>query len=133
MPTRGEQMQADVLAILQGQDRPQSAYNVLAALRPAHPKIAPPTVYRALAALIERGQAHRVESLNAYMACAGDGHDHASIMSICDDCGWVEENTAPELLNQLSTVAGRSGFQSKRHIVEVHGVCAACSDRASEE
>jgi len=133
MPTRGEQMQAEILAVLRRQDRPQSAYDVLAALRPAHPKIAPPTVYRALAALTADGRAHRLESLNAFVACHHQGHAKASIMSICDDCGGVEENVAPDLLDQLSSIAGRSGFQSTRHVVELHGVCASCSDRSADE
>lgn len=133
MTTPGEKMRADVLAVLRREARPLSAYDVIAALRPAHPKIAPPTVYRALTALIERGRVHRLESLNAFVACLCEEHEHASIMSICDDCGGVEETVAPELLAQLSGVAERSGFQSTRHVVELHGVCASCSGGAARE
>ena len=105
-----------------------SAYDILAKLREDHPKIAPPTVYRALSALTDRGHVHRLESLNAYVSCqCADDHDHGpSVLSICDDCGGVEENVAPELMAQLSGVAAKSGFTAQRHVVELHGLCASC-------
>jgi Fur family zinc uptake transcriptional regulator len=53
---------------------------------------APPTVYRALNRLVDEGLAHRVESLNAYVACAHSQHgEGAAIFSICQECGAVEE------------------------------------------
>ncbi len=132
MGKRGERTQADVLAILRRRDGPLSAYDVLGELRETNPKIAPPTVYRALTALIGRGRIHRLESLNAYIACQCDSHRHAPILSICDDCGMVEESVAPDLLEKLSGVIGRSGFAPSRHVIEVNGVCAACGNgRAS--
>ena len=126
MSTRGEKMQAEVLAILRRRCGPLSAYDILGELREGHPKIAPPTIYRALAALTERGCAHRIESLNAFIACQCDRHHHASILSICDDCGLVEESVAPDLLKELSGIIGKSGFAPMRHVIEVHGVCASC-------
>ena len=53
MSTRGEQMQAQVLSVLKRKGAAMSAYDVLDQLRHEYPKIAPPTVYRALHALIE--------------------------------------------------------------------------------
>ncbi len=129
MTKRGEKMQADVLATLRQRRGPLSAYDVLGELRQISPKIAPPTVYRALAALTKRGQVHRLESLNAFIACQCDQHQHASIFTICDDCGAVEECVAPALLDELSSIAGRSGFAPKRHVIEVHGLCVSCGTR----
>ncbi len=126
MSKRGEKMQAEVLAILRQRGDPLSAYDVLGELREANPKIAPPTIYRALGVLTERGRVHRLESLNAYIACQCDNHQHASILSICDDCGSVEESVAPDLLDSLAGVIGKSGFAPLRHVIEVHGLCAAC-------
>ncbi len=126
MSKRGERMQADVLAVLCRRGRPLSAYEVLAALRETYPKIAPPTVYRALAALVDTGRVHRLESMNAFVACQCDRHPQAAILSICRDCGTVEESVAPELLAELSGVAGRSGFRPARHVIEIHGTCASC-------
>lgn len=126
MGRRGEVLQAEVLEIMRRRARPLSAYDVLGELREANAKIAPPTVYRALAALTDRGRIHRLESLNAYIACQCDGHRHASILSICSDCGTVEESVAPDLLAKLSTVTGKTGFAAQRHVIEIHGVCASC-------
>lgn len=103
-----------------------SAYTLPACLQQEHPKIAPPTIYRALAALLADGKVHRLESLNAYVACKCDRHAQASILSICDDCGTVEESVAPDLLDELSSVAGKSGFVPARHVIEIHGLCASC-------
>lgn len=126
MGKRGEKIQADVLAVLRRRSVPLSAYDVLRELHKIHPKIAPPTIYRALAALRERGRVHRLESMNAFIACQCDRHAQASILSICDYCGMVEESVAPELLEDLSSVAGRSGFRPSRHVIEIHGLCASC-------
>ena len=126
MGTRGEELQAQVLAVLRQSESPLSAYDVLGELRKTNPKIAPPTVYRALAALTGRRIVHRLESLSAYMACKRENHENASILSICDDCGIVEESVAPEVLEDLSTVAGQSGFRPARHVIEIHGMCASC-------
>ena len=126
MSKRGEKTQAAVLAILRRHPRPLSAYDVLREMLPTTPKISPPTVYRALAALTERGQVHRLESLNAFIACRRQGQHRASFMSICDDCGSVEECAAPDVLRELSNIAGKSGFAPTRHVIEVHGVCLSC-------
>lgn len=119
-------MQALVLAALRRHGGPRSAYDVLDDLRATQPKIAPPTIYNALAALTKSGRVHRVESLKAYIACQCDHHEQASILSICRECGMVEERVAPDLLESISDVLETSGFAATRHIVEVHGVCAAC-------
>ena len=119
-------MQAEVLAVLRRRRGPLSAYDVLRKLREANPKIAPPTIYRALSALTERGLVHRIESLNAYIVCQCDRHQHASVLSICDDCGAVDECVAADLLKVLSSIVGKSGFEPMRHVIEVHGVCGSC-------
>ena len=126
MSKRGEEIQAEVLAVLRRRRGPLSAYDVLGELREDNPKIAPPTIYRALAALTERGRVHRLESLNAFIACQCDRHQQASILSICDDCGIVEESVAPDLLTELSSIIAMSGFAPMRHVIEVHGLCASC-------
>lgn len=126
MSKRGKQMQAEVLAVLRSHRAPMSAYEMLGCLREENPRLAPPTIYRALAALTDRGSVHRLESLNAFIACQRDRHRQASILSICDDCGGVEENISAELLKKLSGIAAKSGFAPARHVVEIHGQCASC-------
>ena len=83
MGKRGKEMQTAVLAILRASDRPCSAYELLKSLKDIYPKIAPPTVYRALAALTQRGQIRRLESLNAFISCQSQKHQQKSVISIC--------------------------------------------------
>ncbi|MEM7268169.1 MAG: Fur family transcriptional regulator [Pseudomonadota bacterium] len=133
MAGRGLEMQTQILGMLQEAKTPKTAYELIAALRGDHPKIAPPTVYRALSALMESGKAHRLESLNAFVACQHTDHNDAAVMSICDDCGLVEESVAPGLTDEIANVAGKSGFAPQRHVIEVHGVCASCGDEGTAQ
>jgi len=126
MTRRGEKTRTEILAVLQAADGPMSAYDVLHRLQASHPKIAPPTVYNALSALTKTGRVHRVESLKAYIACQCDSTHQSAILSICDECGTVEERAAPGLIENLSGFVEESGFQPQRHVIEVHGVCASC-------
>ena len=122
-------MQADVLAVLRRRGTPMSAYEVLDQLRDGNPRLAPPTIYRALAALIERGRVHRLESLKAFVACRCERHRHVPIFSICEECGTVEEAVSRHITNELSRIAGQSGFAPARHVIEVHGQCARCESK----
>lgn len=128
MGARGERVRQEVLESLQQSAGPLSAYDILGQLQVANPKMAPPTVYRALSALMESGHVHRVESLKAYIACDGDAHQTASILLICNECGAVDERVAPALSTQLSNVTSKSGFAPTRHVIEVHGRCGSCCD-----
>ena len=119
-------MQTEVLAVLAAKDCARSAYDVIKQLRSSYPQIAPTTVYRALAALTERGQAHRLESQNAFVACNCDRPDHAAIFSVCTDCGAVDESPAPAIVADLSDLMKETGFAATRHVIEIHGLCTSC-------
>lgn len=122
-------MQAEVLAVLRKCGAPMSAYEVLDRLRDGNPRLAPPTIYRALAALIEGGLVHRLESLKAFVACRCEQHGHVPIFSICEACGTVEEAVSRRITKELSRIAGQSGFAPARHVIEVHGQCARCESK----
>lgn len=122
----GKQTQLEVLATLRKHDGAVSAYWLLSEMRESYPTISPPTVYRALSALAERGCVHRVESLNAFMACQCGEHQQPRILTICGDCGSVEENVEVELMSRLSDIVEARGFSPSRHVIEVLGRCASC-------
>ena len=115
-----------VLGVLLKSKGALSAYDVLGELRQVNPKVAPPTVYRALSALADKGLVHRLESMNAYVACRKKQHHQSPVLSVCDDCGLVEETTAPQIHEALSAMAGKSGFALTRQVIELHGRCVAC-------
>ena len=127
MQTRGEETRAEILDILARSAAPMSAYAILDVLKRNRPKLAPPTIYRALSSLVAQGRVHRLESLNAFVACQCGEHQDDMILSICDACGRVEERLAPEVTSRLSRIAGKSGFVASRHVIELRGRCAACA------
>ena len=80
-----------VLGIIAAADKPLTAYDVLDALAEKLDKPKPPTAYRALEFLMQHGFVHRIESLNAYIACAEDHKHQGSQFMICDGCGRVRK------------------------------------------
>ena len=91
------------------------------------PRPAPITVYRALDFLMENGLVHRIESRNAYLACAHD-HDATSMVAflICEHCGSVGEIPATLVAQGVNAAARASGFAPKMSVVEIAGTCAHC-------
>lgn len=127
MRKRAAVRQTDVLSVLNGCDRPMTAYQILEKLQLREPDIAPPTVYRTLSALTDQGRAHRLESIKAFVPCRCDHVESVPILAICEDCGSVEEHDGSELLPKLTALTAKSSFQADRHIVEIHGQCRACA------
>lgn len=130
MRRRSSEVQAAALAAMERSGRPMTAYRVLDALSGPGARLAPETVYRALRALVARGEVHRVESANAYVACRHPDHCEAAILSICDDCGAVEEHLDATAIDALSSAARRRGFEPARPVVELHGRCGGCAEGA---
>jgi Fur family transcriptional regulator, zinc uptake regulator len=116
-----------VLEALLSSHRPLGAYEVIDELARSMPRPAPITVYRALDFLMENGLVHRIESRNAFLACAHD-HDAAALVAflICEHCGSVGEIPAVPMAQALTTAARASGFVPKLSVVEITGTCAHC-------
>jgi Fur family zinc uptake transcriptional regulator len=114
-----------VLTLLLEADGPAKAYDLLARMgEDAAAK--PPSVYRCLDFLLEMGLAHRIESLNAFVACGHWGHGHAAAFLICDACGGVGELHAGESARRLAAEIDEVRFRMRSAVIEVRGVCAAC-------
>jgi Fur family zinc uptake transcriptional regulator len=116
-----------VLGALLSSHRPLGAYEVIEELARSMPRPAPITVYRALDFLMANGLVHRIESRNAFLACAHD-HDATSMVAflICDRCGSVGEVPAAPVAQSLNAAARASGFVPKMSVVEITGTCAHC-------
>src|SRR5437899_9143361 len=95
-----------VLQALLSSHRPLGAYEVIEELARSMPRPAPITVYRALDFLMANGLVHRIESRNAFLACA---HDHEATATvaflICERCGSVGEISALPLAQSLHVSA----------------------------
>ena len=116
-----------VFSALQAADQPLSAYAILDRVRDRGVR-APVQVYRALDRLVASGLAHRLESLNAFVACA---HPHCdergqTAFAICERCGKVTEFSDPALDGQLAAWADKAGFDAHSTTVELHGLCSDC-------
>ncbi|WP_110687329.1 transcriptional repressor [Salinicola aestuarinus] len=106
------------------------AYDLLDKLSDEHAAARPPTVYRALDFLIEQGLVHRIESLNAYLACPCPEHVHRFQLLICRECGRVEELHQETVGELLTATARQRGFTIQRQTIELLGVCDSCRDGA---
>ena len=132
---RGTQHATNIMSALAAAPRPLSAYDLLDRLRPTG-VAAPLTVYRALDKLIASGKVHRIESLNAFVACRHGEHHQAHedepaqrrvvAFTICDRCGSVEEFVDDALFEQLDRGLGQRGFTPRTSAIEVHGWCTGC-------
>jgi Fur family zinc uptake transcriptional regulator len=133
---RGAQLtplRRDVLALVLRAEQPIGAYALLDQLRATRSGAAPPTVYRALDFLLEQGLIHRLERLNAFVACDHrhhgheHAHDHPHQFLICRRCGASAEICDPGVATAVAAAAAASGFLVQRATVEVEGVCARCA------
>lgn len=121
-----------IFSALRESGRPVSAYEIIDQLRD-QATLAPQTVYRALDRLIAQGSAHRLESLNAFVACCQSDHQHegTAVFAICDDCGTVSEFAEPRAVDALSAWAKRNKYAVRAMTLELRGRCAACTSRVA--
>jgi Fur family zinc uptake transcriptional regulator len=117
-----------IVEALRGVGRPVSAYELIEELR-EKATLAPQTVYRSLDRLIADGQAHRLESLNAFVACRRPSHEGAAVFAICDDCGTVTEFDEPVAVDRLRAWAKKAKFAVDRMTLEIRGRCRTCTGR----
>lgn len=116
----------EVLKIIVSGTKPLGAYEILEELGKTIKSPKPPTAYRAIEFWQEQGFIHRIESLNAYIACEA-GHRHkGSQFMICDDCGDVTETHLCELPLPLQDSVIKNTFTPSRWNFEIHGQCRKC-------
>ncbi len=111
---------SEVLKLLIEQQRAMGAYELLDLLVQKGHSAQPPVVYRALAFLTENGFAHKIERLNAYIACQFCAHQHQPAFLICKSCEHVGEQCIEK------SVLTNSDFEVLNEIIEAEGICANC-------
>ena len=116
-----------VLALLLEEHRALGAYAILDLLREAGFSSQPPVAYRALDFLAEHGFVHKIERLNAFIACNHPGETHFPTFMICRLCEKVAEAQSGINVGSLTEVAESAGFQIEQTIVEAQGVCLGCA------
>lgn len=113
------------LVIKAGQ--PVGAYRLLEAMQDKGTRVMPPTVYRALNFLQGKGLVHRIESLNAFVACTQHEHEHEGQFLICSDCGKTEELADESVSEMLREKAAAHGFTLTQQTIELKGLCKDCA------
>ena len=123
--TRNQEL---VLGALAHADAPLSAYDILDKLRGDGLR-APLQVYRALEKLTERGLAHRLESLNAFVCCA-DAHCHRDRQDRLRDLRGVRQGRGIRRTRRSRASSGAgakaTGFVPQRTTIELRGLCKEC-------
>ena len=116
-----------VLGVLGREKSPKSAYMILDELRGSGFR-APLQVYRALEKLIGLGRVHRLESLNAFVACSQMSCEEGcgTAFVICNRCEHVEEVCDDSVSLFLAGLAEKAKFRASKSSIELHGVCDAC-------
>ncbi|RVV97907.1 transcriptional repressor [Mesobaculum littorinae] len=120
-----------VLEILLNQHKAWGAYEILDKLREEGLGSQPPVAYRALDFLVSHGFAHRIERLNAFIACTHFDTHHAPAFLICRSCNRVVEAESDPRAGELGRAAQSAGFVIERTVREAEGLCPACVGRAS--
>lgn len=115
-----------VLELIWSSHAPVGAYDLLRRLSREHESAAPPTVYRALDFLLDQGLIHRIESLNAFVGCAGPSEAHAGQFLICRDCGIAAEMHDRRVNQAIGRSAAELGFAVEQATVELRGLCPTC-------
>lgn len=119
----------DILAVLTHTKLPLSAYDILRRIdSPAGRTLAPPTIYRALDRLMTEGLVARLESRNAFVHIRARNPSRL-VFCICEQCGIaqsVENEVSSHLIDKN---ADSLGFQVRRRIIELQGLCSDCQSR----
>ncbi|HEX4152712.1 MAG TPA: Fur family transcriptional regulator [Steroidobacteraceae bacterium] len=117
-----------VLELVWRRHAPIGAYDILEQLNREDKPTAPPTVYRALAFLLEAGLIHRIDTLNAYLACETPRQTHAAQFLVCRSCRQVREFGDPAIVKLLARRVKSAGFKADVHDLEIKGLCSSCRE-----
>jgi Fur family zinc uptake transcriptional regulator len=103
------------------------AYEIIDALAADGRRLAPISVYRALDFLVGHGLIHRIDSLSAFVLCASPGASHRAQFLICRRCREIAELPSDAVDAAIGEGAAVLGFTVSSAVVEVSGLCRACS------
>jgi Fur family zinc uptake transcriptional regulator len=117
--------QSEILSCLRKSGEPMSAYAILDRVRKAgisHP----PTVYRALNDLMQKGMVHRLQSRSAFVACGLGACDGKFAFAICRRCDKVVEIPLADEDQAALLALAPEEISPEQVTVEIAGLCADC-------
>jgi Fur family zinc uptake transcriptional regulator len=121
--------QSEILSCLRQAGEPMSAYAILDRVRKSgisHP----PTVYRALNDLMQKGMVHRLQSRSAFVACGHGACDGKFAFAICRACDKVVEVPLTDENQAALLGLAPDEITPEQVTVEIGGLCEHCRDAA---
>jgi len=121
--------QSEILTCLRKAGEPMSAYAILDRVRKSgisHP----PTVYRALNDLMQKGMVHRLQSRSAFVACGHGACDGKFAFAICRACDRVVEIPLTDEDQAALLGLAPDEITPEQVTLEIAGLCADCRDAA---
>ncbi len=122
--------QSEILSCLRKAKEPLSAYAILDRVRKAgisHP----PTVYRALNDLMQKGMVHRLESRSAFIACDHGACDGKFAFAICRVCDKVVEIPLSDEDQAALLALAPHEIVPEQVTLELAGHCETCRPAAA--
>ncbi len=120
-------LRESVFDALAANGRPVSAYDVAERVSTAAGRrVAANSVYRILDLFVEHNLAKRVESRNAYVVNIHPACAHDCIFLICEACGGIDHLDDDKLADAMRGRAKAAGFNPRRPVLELIGLCPAC-------
>jgi Fur family zinc uptake transcriptional regulator len=107
-----------------------SAYAILDRVREAgisHP----PTVYRALNELMQKGMVHRLQTRSAFIACGHGACDGKFAFAICRACQKVVEIPLSETERAALLALAPDEIVPEQVTLELAGLCEHCRPHAA--
>jgi len=120
--------QSEILACLRETGEPMSVYAILDRVREAG-IFHPPTVYRALNDLMQKGMVHRLQSRSAFIACGHGVCDGKFAFAICRRCDKVVEISLSDEDQAALLGLAPNEIKPEQVTVEIAGLCAHCRPR----
>jgi Fur family zinc uptake transcriptional regulator len=121
--------QSEILACLRKAGEPMSAYAILDRVRKSG-IVHPPTVYRALNDLMQKGMVHRLQSKSAFVACGHGACDGKFAFAICRRCDKVVEIPLSDEDQAALLGLAPDEIAPEQVTLEIAGLCADCREAA---
>jgi Fur family transcriptional regulator, zinc uptake regulator len=122
--------QSQILSCLRKAGEPLSAYTILDRVRVSgisHP----PTVYRALNELMQKGMVHRLQTRSAFIACGHGACDGKFAFAICRQCQKVVEIPLTDEDQTALLAFSPLEIDAEQVTLELAGLCQLCRPRAA--
>ncbi|MDR2300671.1 MAG: transcriptional repressor [Deltaproteobacteria bacterium] len=124
-----------LMGLLLTAEKPVKAYELIERSALQGRRLTPATVYRVLDFLIEHGLVHKVNAINAFVACSDyeGALEHHPLILVCPACQKTTEINDPDLSIMVFGKLNSLGYSLKSGSIEIHGHCGLCAEKSPPE